>query len=371
MAKIRNHEAGNKEIGQVPTITSKHLSSITLQTGTYDTVKIIKNDVPHECIIDPERFTTRTTLNNLKGGDLGTLDYIAYLDANGDECEKGDHITTLGIKYDTNSGTAIINAPSAPSLTYGDPLRPLIPDDVPRFQNTLQSIASRYIDYDFSDAHAIRVDPSTVYEMPRPVARYIDMLTAISLNKQKRMHKKPFQNQTIQFGNKSQSFGLYDKSAKEFYKKGINDGRNLLRVEHQMKNTRTIRRYLGDLTLSNLSNEQTIRKAIETRANRFYDLFPFNSKKIKTYEMHFEILESHRKNGKRNAIENMALAACLREGLLTPSDISAMMEVVGYSRQSVWNAEQKMNDLLATSREVSDIYGEIKECIDNDLKAIQ
>jgi len=356
---------------KLPVITKCSLLRSTQHLGTYDTVKIWSPNVRADQIKNPGKYRYTGVLDDVVNGEPEKIQRILYLDQTYRECEPGTHLSTVGITYSFRDNYTVVTCPSAPALTYGDPMKVLSPDDIPRFQNTLQNVVSEYLDADLRTFDVTRLDSSTVYDMSEDVHTYIDMFNVMTRNSQMRMRKKSYDGETVQFFNKSQSFGFYDKTAKEEFRHDlVSDGRNRLRCEMQMKQRRSLRRYIGRLTFGELANDRTVQSAVKVRSERFYRLFPFDSAKAKEYQIALDMYKAIKQEKGRNVVELLALSELIRRGIWTPDDITAMMRAAGDHRTTIYRKQQKMNDLMSMRADVSDLYDELKTKIDEDVRLV-
>ena len=345
------------------------------RTGTYDTVKLTTplfgvNDIKEP---DDWQIGRGTTWSEVASGQVPALSKRLYIDYKGEETEPGKHVTTVGFDYNPSKGLAV-TVPSAPSLLYGNALLPLTPDDVRPWMDATRQVVDRHIHANLDTFHVSRLDSSTIWDVDEPVAAYIGLFNAMTGAKQRRTDKKYYENETIQFANKSQAIGFYDKYAKEEHAGllGVDSNTNLLRFEVQKKIRSSVKSAYGGLVFLDLGTDEIIRKTVEHRMKAFNMFFPFDESRpeIKDFTNRFNSFQAMKVDGQRNHVNNFCKALMLREGVLTIEQLDLLMRLEGYSPQYINRHNRQLREIEAMWIDSKDLYGEVMELIRNDIKAV-
>lgn len=382
---LYDHQSGNPNPDAVPLNNNRECEPsrflFNTSPGTYDTIRLTSRGVEDVDLYDLDSWQVGrgTTYGQLAGGEIPPLRKVLHLNADGQEVERGQHVTTMGIEFRPKAANGqditVLTIPSAPSLYYGDPTRPLSPTDVDGFMDKTRDIVAGYIRANLDTFAVSRLDSSTVFSVSEPVAAYIGLLNAITGAKQRRTNKKLYEGQTVQFFNKSQAVGFYDKGAKEdhFVLPSLDneDPVNLLRFEVQKKNRRSVTSVYGKLCFLDLGAEAIQAKAIQERGKQFELFFPFNdSDQYKEYSNQYNLFRLMKEEGKRNHVNNFMKALALREGLITIEQVDLFMRLEGYSPQYIRRHSQSLREIQATWVDTKDLYEEVRTLIGNDLKAV-
>lgn len=354
--------------------------------GTFDTVKITSKGVRENDLLDLDgwSFKAGTKFKDYDGG-IPAMKKILFLNEEGREVDNENRRSTLGIEFipfgygKSSSDLTIINIPSAPAL-MGNACQPLTPDQIPDFINRVQSIVGNHIKCDVNTFEVSRLDSSTIYSVSDPVPAYISMFNAISSAKKGHSNKKYFQDETVQFFNKSQAVGFYDKGVKE-KENGLlipsDEGSNLLRFELQTKNRQSVLSKYGGIVFSDLQKEGIIIKGLEARSKSFDTYFQLNSKSekdIKAYRGYmnsYHLFDLLKESGKRNHIANFLRALAIREGLITIDILDTFMRLGGYTPQYINRHNKLLKEIISNWTDPKDLYGEVYELIQNDRNALK
>lgn len=360
------------------------LSLSGFQPGTFDTVRLTSVGVESTDIVDPLSWQIAhgTSLGDLvTSGEVPSISHRIYLDSNGNEVERGEHRATLGIDFIPNGGRidehrkgdlTVLTIPSAPAMMYGDPTQPLLPGHIPAWLERVQTIVDRYVHCDVAQFNVSRLDSSTVYFMQEDIPAYIGLLNAISPARQRRTDKKFYEGETVQYFNKSQSVGFYDKSAKEdhFLLGADFMPINALRYEVQRKKRQAVTATYGRLIAYDLQSEGVIAKAIKERAKAFDQFFPYNSKLSIDFSNNYNLFRLMKDANKRNHVNNYAKMLAVKHGLVTLEQLDLFMRMEGYSPQYIARHNKSIREMQAMWFDAKDLYLEVKERIEQDLKFV-
>lgn len=356
----------------------------TSNFGTYDTVRLTSVGVSDADIRDPYdwQLSAGLTLGAVSDGLIPSVQKRLFIDSNGNEVEKGQHTATIGIDFKVGQARLdkhrlgdimVVTIPSAPAMMYGDPTQPLLPQHIPQWIERVQTIVDKYVQCDVGQFNVSRVDSSTVYSVAEPVAAYIGLFNAITGAKQRRTNKKLYEDETVQFFNKSQAVGFYDKSAKEDHfalPVDLEDDRNLLRFEVQRKKKQAVQSTYGKLVFMDLQAEATIAQAVRMRGQAFDQFFPFNGEMAKDFTNHYNLFRLMRDQSKRNHIANFTKALAIREGLITVEQLDLFMRLEGYSPQYISRHNKALREMESMWMDTKDLYNEVRQLIQTDLKAV-
>lgn len=352
--------------------------------GTYDTVRLTSTGIEARDIIDPYAWQIAhgTALGDLLGGgSVPPISKRIFLDAEGNEVERGEHKATIGIDYIPLGGRVdehrmadltVVTIPSAPAMMYGDPTLPLAPEDVSRWMERVQTTLGNYIHGDVSTFNVSRLDSSTVYPMSEEVKVYIGLFNAITSAQQRKTNKKFYEGESVQFFNNSQSVGFYDKGAKEDHISILEDGTqlNLLRFELQKKKRQAVASTYGKLIASDLLREATMANAIKERAKAFDIFFPYNQKRTMQFSNNYNLFRLTKQENKRNHLDKYGKMLAVKAGLITLEEYDLFMRLEGYSPQYIARHNKAIREMQAQFVDVKDLYQEVKSAIEEDLKSV-
>lgn len=359
-------------------------SNVSPGLGTYDSVRLTSVGVEHTDIIDLYGWQIKhgTNLGDLlEGGALPSIGKRIFLDWQGNEVEPGTHSATIGIDYIPGKArldkhrmgdATVVTIPSAPAMMYGDPTRPLHPEDVSKWLERVQTVVGRYIDCDVSTFNVSRLDSSTVFPVSEEVRAYIGLFNAITGSQQRRTNKKYYEGESVQFFNLSQSVGFYDKGAKEDHLSLLTDGTplNLLRFEVQKKRRQAVNASYGKLLALDLTRESTMVKAIHERAKAFDQFFPYNPKLTMEFSNNYNFFRLTKQENKRNHLDKFGKMLAVKHGLITVEQYDLFMRLEGYSPQYIARHNKAIREMQSQFVDVKDLYQEVKDLIEKDLKDV-
>lgn len=378
--------------------------------GTYDTVRLTSTAVRMSDIRNPLGWNIgrNTPFGRIEDGGIPSLSKRIPLDSNGKEVLFGMHVAVVGLDFFPSSGSykgqmeddrLVVTVPSMPAMMYADPLRPLAPDDVGAWLERLQTVVANHVHCDVGTFSVSRLDASTVYRMTEPASAFIGYLNEITGAKQYRTNKKYYEDQTVQFFNKQQAVGFYDKGAKEEHRfwetlqandKAValamagQEGtlNNALRYEVQKKNTKAVEAaYKRTLTAYDLSKEEVWRQALQIRADAFDKYFPHNQNIIQMSNERYAVWKwaqgekpeeakegETKKRRKRNVLADYFTARGILNGTETVEGIHHLMRLDGYSRAYIGRYIKKIRSMQTAMEGASDLYQEVREKVHADLK---
>lgn len=353
--------------------------------GTYDTVRLTSLGVQATDIVDPYGWTIGkgTTLGDfLDDSTMPRISKRIYLDTEGREVEKGQHRATIGIDYIPSGGKmeqygladlTVLTIPSAPAMMYGDPTQPLLPEHVSDWLERVQTVVARHVHCDASTFNVSRLDSSTVYQMTEGVPLYTGFFNAITPAQQRRTNKKYYEGQSIQFFNNSQSVGMYDKGAKEdhhAFLDALSQSTNLLRFEAQTKKREAVVSTYGKVLALDLLKEETIAKAVVKRAKAFDQFFPYNPKLSMEFSNNYNFFRLTKQTNKRNHLDKFGKMLAIQAGLITVEQYDLFMRLEGYTPQYIARHNKAIRDMQAQFVDARNLYQEVKERIEEDLKSV-
>ena len=332
----------------------------------YDTIKLIAEGVRGDRMRDGWECTID------KDGEVKRYSVRHYLNKAAD----GKYSGTVGLEYIPHRSQLITTVSSLPVLAHGTALKPFTQADIVPTFATLQGVVSPYIDIDiFSESYISRLDNSTFYLMSQPVCGYISLLSSITMENAFRARKYSYDQQTVEYRQKSMKVGFYDKVASEkskerYIPEGL-DGANVLRNETQARNTAKVRQLWKlpegyRMKPSDLLNDCIAERTLKMRGEMFDRYFrkqqgtvalpnPIDAKMIG------ELFTG--KQRKSAADIQLHLANGMR-----PEDIVRHYENTGMSVSTLRRHRNLIYEVAATLTESGDLYEEMRSVIMKEVE---
>lgn len=374
----------NRGFRLIRSLSSTEGYPLSDEIGTYDTIKLTSNGVRRSDLKQIFHWDvgSNTRVGDLQDGHPIPLKLRLYIDAEGDETDKGNSVATIGIDFipqrhwRTGEDICIVHISSSPAL-MGHPWAPLFQSEVPALIDRVQNIVSRYVDCDITTFEVSRLDSATVFNVEHPIKGYIQTLHSISSEKKWFSKRKDYPDESVGFYNDSSGVTFYDK-AKNDIEKGVSPpaeyvGLNGLRYEIQNKNKQSLSSVYGGIRFLDLCRDEMVANCAKVREKQFNRFWPL--KKATTYDSIKnvcieDVFRMVNENAERNVPHQTALIYLIKEGTVTIDKWDSLLRNAGFDKDHIRRFTNGLRKLSNVSIESRNLYAEIYEFIQNDLKLV-
>jgi len=335
-----------------------------------DTLKFNAENIQAEALKQHEDWLTETTSE----GELVKQRATVFLNAHKDK-DKLLYNGTIRLEYNHQQQFLNVGLSSAPVLLFGTSFKTVQRSDLQRLQEELQHHVTNFADIDISTTKLCRLDNSTLYGMDCLASKYIMLLDDMTRNRQQHAQKKYFEGETLEFYNRQRTIGFYDKHAKNqknqlestyIQQHGIQS--NELRYEIQNKKSRSIKqafKLVEPLTLKQLDTDYMQAALHKQRIKEFNKHFQFvqDEKKVTLTDFlntSIFMKEKHR----RTALDKTLWFLALQKNFIDLTELKAIMQASGYSKQAVYRRMKAMKELLSHDIDKTQLYEELKAKIE-------
>jgi hypothetical protein len=354
--------------------------------GTFDTIKLTSTGVKPSQILDIDSWTVGSNIrvSDLNNGLLLPLKKIVYIGKDGKETDKENSITTIGLEHKpaqhwrTGEDFCIVHISSAPSI-MGHPWSPLLQSEVPGLIDRVQNIVGRYIDCDITTFNVSRLDSATIFNVQSPIRDYITAFDSMSAHKIGHSEKKFYDDETIQFFNKSISVGFYDKAKKDADSDIIIPSEYAdikgLRYEVQNKKKTSIKTVYGGIRFIDLCRDVTIHNCAKVRKDQFEKYWPKKDNTIYLEKYAHknnisDLFKVFNQDYKRNVPQRTALAYLINSEMVTIKQWTDIMRSEGYDKSYIRKFAKELAEFENISIEVRDLHAEVYELIKKDYDIV-
>ena len=375
-----------RSLGRITSLSSPGTYQLSNEIGTFDTIRLTSTGVRPSQLKYIDTWTTGSGIRNidLQSGEAYPQKRIIYIGSEGKETDRENSVTTIGLDHipsrynKKNVDMCIVNISSAPGL-MGHPWSPLFQSEVPELIHRVQDIVSRYIDCDITTFNVSRLDSSTIFNVASPIRDYINTFDLMTRDKMGHSEKKNYENETIQFFNKSISVGFYDKAKKDKDKDVLipEEFVNIkgLRYEVQNKKRSSVQSVYGGITFLDLCRDEMIFNCAKVRAKQFdrywsmKDSAAYNEDYAKKDTVS-DLFRAINKDAKKNVPHKTALAYLITTKTISVSQWGDMLRSEGYTPSYIRRFEKELGQLETISIEARNLHAEVYELIENDLKLV-
>lgn len=331
-----------------------------------DTIRLNFENFEPERLKQHSAFKTEVTSE----GEAVKQHATVFLNETKGEKDKLTYNGTIRFDYSYKDKYLNIGLSSAPVLLYGTSFKTLQRSDLSRLTEELQKQANSFVDADIRTACVSRLDNSTLYTMNEASSRYIMLLDELTRNRQQHATKKYFEGETIEFYNRLRTTGFYDKYAKNkkneleaIFAEQQNLSSNELRYEIQNKKSRSIKSAFGlteRLTLQQLDTDYMQEALHKQRIKEFNKHFQFTigTQRIQLEDF-FNTSIYMKARHKRTALDKTLWLLAIQKGFMTLTEVKAIMQASGYSRQAVYRRMKTLEELLQYDISKTELFEEL------------
>lgn len=382
------------------------------QFGTFDTLIITQS------MFTPDRIKNLDSWNVVsRNGQVTNAYTVIYVNSDGSHSQYGipGECSTIGLRYRPPAGSSslgsgveafedlrnncylVVTISSPAAILHGrNTMRVMTPEEIPILQDAICNILSDYVDSDPMGMLCTRIDSASRYNTDTPTAVIIDTLHSYSRHRIGHSKQTFHQSETIKYGNKSTSFGIYD-SAKKYNLWQSPLDPNFTRVESQAIGSASVTSMYGvgqqakkgkyqRLEFKDIGHPEVIAQAAIRRLHDFDRYFPFpknvddaikNEKKVKDifnaqWEYWTRQEEIRKETNPRgfNDLEARIMVGFLAKLGITKSDWDLYATDYGFDASRKSRLMSRLDDYLMHPVIIKDIHQEIRNHIENDLKLI-